>query len=110
MKARTRAALSAVGAVAALVSAAAPASAAPALTLHCASGQSMFSCSASPYTPNATITWQEFGAPAPHWDGQWSAYGWCGVGSYLTIGATVSDSTGSTSRTASFWCSDLPWP
>jgi hypothetical protein len=102
--------LLAAGAVAGLLGAAPPASAAPQITLNCDTGQSMHVCSVSPYIPGATITWTQYNGPMPPWDGLWYVYDLCDAGQVVHVGVTVTDATGSTTQNDRFRCSGDPWP
>ncbi|MEJ2853287.1 MULTISPECIES: hypothetical protein [unclassified Saccharothrix] len=102
----------ALGGSAALLAAAPAASAAPAVEVLCETGGNAYICEV--YVSGAagatTIQWAKNGTAMPAYDNMSYVYQSCRGGTYLTLTATVTDSTGAGSDSFSFVCSSAPWP
>ncbi|QFZ21630.1 hypothetical protein [Saccharothrix syringae] len=112
MRSATRAALLAASAVTALLSAAAPASAVPTVSMDCETGGGYYGCAPqiSGAVPPMTITWTRNGVPVSQWNNRWAVSERCTPGQVLTLTAKVADGSGSASATDVFTCSNGPWP
>lgn len=107
MKARV---LAVAGAVI-MVAAPAPAVAAPTLDVVCQTYGGRFSCfTARSGGSPMTVTWTRNGVHVPAWDGSGFVFGQCALGEVVTIGATVTDPTGSATDDETFPCNTGPWP
>ncbi|QQQ74053.1 hypothetical protein IOD16_22805 [Saccharothrix sp. 6-C] len=97
---------------AALLAAAPTASAAPTVQVLCETGGNAYFCDVlvSGAVGPTTINWAKNGSAMPASDNMSYVYQSCRGGTYLSLTATVTDSTGASADTFSFSCSSAPWP